>query len=79
METDQLQIAIDHLKVGNLLKNHIDLAIKALEKQIPKKPNKFDGHYCKRCNSKLARQTDLVKQKYCHHCGQKLDWSEEGE
>ena len=52
-------------------------AIAALEKQIPKKPNKFDGYQCQICCGKLARQTDLVNQKHCHYCGQKLDWSVE--
>ena len=48
----------------------------ALEKQIPKKPNRFAGYTCRGCNGRLARQTDLVNQMYCHHCGQKLQWGE---
>lgn len=51
-----------------------ELVIEVLEKQIPKKPNNFDGYYCRNCNGKLARQTNLVYQKYCHHCGQKICW-----
>ena len=43
-------------------------------KGLPKKPNKFDGYQCPECGGKLARQTDLVRQKYCHHCGQELMW-----
>lgn len=52
-----------------------DLAIKALEKQMPKKPD-FTGDkefaLCPCCNGKGL----LDKQTYCDNCGQKLDWSE---
>ena len=41
------------------------------------KPERLDGFRCRNCFGKLARQTDLVGQKYCHHCGQKLDWTNE--
>lgn len=51
-----------------------NIKLEALEKQIPKKPNRFDGYFCGNCNGRLARQTDLIYQKYCHHCGQKIDW-----
>lgn len=50
----------------------------ALEKQIPKPPNRFDGYSCPGCKGRLARQTDLVNQQYCHHCGQALKWEQEG-
>jgi len=53
------------------------LIIEACEKQIGKKPNKFDGYQCVLCNKRLARQTDLINQAYCHHCGQKQKWGEE--
>ena len=62
----------------------IDVAIQALEKQIPKKPiNKKYSFYphstllkskygeCPTC------KTIQVDDKYCANCGQKLDWSEE--
>ena len=54
----------------------VELAIEAMEKQDPMKPDRLDGFRCRNCSGKLARQTDLVGQKYCHHCGQKLDWEE---
>lgn len=53
-----------------------DLAIKALEKQIPKKPDFTEDKefaLCPCCNGNGL--TD--KQKYCDNCGQKLDWSDE--
>lgn len=45
-------------------------------KETPMKPDRLDGFRCRSCSGKLARQTDLVRQKYCHHCGQKLDWED---
>lgn len=53
----------------------INIAINALEKQIPKKPI-FDnyhraGYRCPDCNN-----TNPWGYKHCKHCGQKLDWSD---
>lgn len=55
-----------------------DLAIKALEKQIPKKPDFTEDKefaLCPCCNGKGL----FDKQKYCDNCGQKIVWSEESE
>ena len=53
----------------------VDMAIKALEMQIPKKP-KTDDRYvmyiCPRCNEFIK-----INKNYCMNCGQKLDWSDE--
>ena len=54
----------------------IEIAIQALEKQIPKKPDFTEDKefaLCPCCNGKGS----LNKQKYCDNCGQKLDWSDE--
>jgi hypothetical protein len=54
------------------------MAIQALEKQMPKKPDFTEDKefvLCPCCNGKGL----LNKQKYCDNCGQKLDWSEESE
>lgn len=51
----------------------LDVAIQALEKQIPKKPDFTEDKefaLCPCCNGKGL----LNKQKYCDNCGQKLDW-----
>lgn len=53
------------------------IAIQALEKQIPKKPDFTEDKefaLCPCCNGKGL----LNKQKYCDNCGQKidLDWSD---
>nr|DAM59224.1 MAG TPA: zinc-ribbon containing domain protein [Caudoviricetes sp.] len=59
-------------------------AIKALEKQIPMKPNNiksifdFSGRYyttkgnCPVCNREGLYKSDF----YCNRCGQKLDWGD---
>ena len=56
----------------------IDVAIKALEKQIPKKmefiPKKFPCDY--KCPNG-CKQYDEYKINYCPNCGQKLDWGDE--
>lgn len=65
----------------------LELAVKALEKQIPMKPNNmksildFSGRYytekgnCPVCNREGLYKSDF----YCNKCGQKLDWSEEND
>lgn len=53
-----------------------DIAIEALEKQIPKKPINWLGKMpiCPRCN-----RADYIKplESYCKFCGQAIDWSNE--
>lgn len=62
-----------------------DSGAKALEKQIPRRPNNvksifdFSGRYyttkgdCPACNREGLYKSDF----YCNKCGQKLDWSED--
>ena len=67
----------------------MDIAINALEKQIPKKPYiqqveiedyDRDCMECPSCDSFLGYETDCKEEhyqdNYCPNCGQKLDWSE---
>ena len=73
------QIAIDALKqaiskgqkkysVGDLIA--FDVAIDALEMQIPKKPKYiFYCPICSNCNSSISSIND-----YCGKCGQKIAW-----
>ena len=55
-----------------------DMAIKALEKQIPKKPHKnyekVNLKWCE-CGNYLGELKN--EQNYCKRCGQALDWGEE--
>lgn len=61
--------------------NALAVAIQALEKQIPKKPVKSEKqvvryvntYYCPICNLGITG-TNIAK--WCYHCGQKLDWSD---
>ena len=53
----------------------IEIAIKSLEKQIPKKPM-FNGNNWYRCvNGCEIHKKQFEKDWYCPNCGQKLDWS----
>lgn len=66
----------------NAIRDAFELADKALEKQIPKKPIKskkqvvryVNTYCCPICNLKFTG-TGIAK--WCYHCGQKLDWSDE--
>ena len=65
-----------------------DMAIKALEKQIPKKPDfegdgyadgqlVYDTWICPHCEKKY--EVDYEEYDFCPNCGQKLDWGEQNE
>ena len=66
----------DNLDESNL----IEIAVEALEKQIPKELStvikeangrEFKFYYCSSCYVNIES-----KYKYCLNCGQKLDWSD---
>ena len=50
----------------------MNMAIKALEKQIPKKIVKHDK--CPVCNNGQSTTWYYVGASYCEYCGQKLSW-----
>ncbi|MBQ0088765.1 MAG: hypothetical protein KBT27_05495 [Prevotellaceae bacterium] len=51
------------------------LAILALEKQIPKKVDKYSR--CPSCGYDATNQADNdYNFEYCYYCGQALDWGE---
>ena len=55
----------------------LKLAIKALKKQIPKKPIYGAANIkCPNCGATLLYYFHLFKIDYCDECGQRLDWSE---
>ena len=57
--------------------NNLELAISALEKQIPKKPilmQLSEPEYMCECGMKYWRKGGV---KYCIECGQAIDWSVE--
>ena len=53
-----------------------NLAIDALEKQIPKSPT---NDRCQACNEDVRNWTGEENFKYCCSCGQSIDWESEGE
>ena len=53
----------------------LDIAIKALEKQLPKKPKKNGDLACS-CGLIIQRKNRRTCLHYCHNCGQAIDWSE---
>ena len=53
--------------------------IKALEKQIPKKPVNYDSvphSRCPVCKNAVKVFKDAHEYHYCLYCGQALDWSD---
>lgn len=87
MDEKKVKEAIEALKIINLKRVHPfydweemrevrDIAIEALEKQLPKKPIEVVGaiysnsYECKYCGNELEPQ-DMFGE-YCKWCGQKL-------
>ena len=75
----------------SIYRYYMGLAVKALEKQIPKKPKKqpymqeeFDSgteYLCPNCELLVGGYSDDLEDwcgqhDYCEDCGQKIDWSE---
>ena len=69
-------------------KQALEIGVKALEKQIPKKPIEYEDKFyaCPICRNVLLHKwekynTELMDKSnglpYCLCCGQKLDWSDE--
>ena len=80
MTTEEAIRAIKHDLRWKLLKDYqqdvADMAISALEKQIPKNPK---CGVCSNCGSRHIYAADFMKAecfKYCGDCGQALDWSD---
>lgn len=63
-----------------------EVAIEALEKQIPQKPyfgeplgyKGFNGYLCPICRNWLLYPDEIPNSRdsFCSFCGQKIDWSE---
>lgn len=89
------QEAIERIKIHNehhsqqerfaiYITEALNMAIEALEKQIPKKPINFEKHYyeCPCCKQDLGVSDDDIFvyenpiKKYCSNCGQALGWSD---
>ena len=54
--------------------NAMEVAISAIEKQIPKKLDLDGGVYCPCCLHEFKENYDTTS--YCPNCGQAIDWSD---
>jgi hypothetical protein len=92
MNEKKVREAIEALKIINLKRVHPfydweemreirDIAIEALEKQLPKKPDIMDyilgdiNFKCPTCKSEYICEKGY-EHFYCPNCGQKIKWSE---
>lgn len=83
IEAIQFDLEIGGEIHSQVLRDAVDVAIQALEKQIPMKlmmayDDKSDSNWCScsACYSGLG--WDYGKHyEYCMNCGQKLDWGDE--
>ena len=80
LEFGSVEEAIEHF--SNF--KDIEIILKVLEKQMPKKPMVWSDHFgdltlvCPSCEKPITNvwSNQNYKPKYCHYCGQRLDWSE---
>lgn len=84
-----LKAEIVHHPECSIFAEALEVAIQALEKQIPKKPRKTDSYrgvlkkvyayVCPTCgNARLEKyMNERQNTVFCWDCGQKLDWSDE--
>ena len=81
MDEKKIREAIETIKSNYptsgyyMLCEALDIAIKALEKQLPKKPKKNGDLACS-CGLIIQRKNRRTCLHYCHNCGQAIDWSE---
>lgn len=90
MDEKKVRGAIEAIKANYptsgyyMLREGLDTAIEALEKQLPKRVD-FEEDVaenmcveCPSCGSFLGYQVDCLDENYqfdyCEHCGQRLDW-----
>lgn len=94
MDEKKVREAIEVIKANYptsgyyMLRESLDIAIEALEKQLPKRPREngmSDGlikktkyYTCQTCGNCLLTEMMNERQNtnYCWDCGQRLDWSE---
>lgn len=79
-ELGELEEQTDGVLVHNI--EYYLTAIEALEKQLPKKVENWNGQAsCPGCKKLFGNMADIKMLRYwdfdcCNHCGQRLDWSE---
>ena len=85
-EVKEIEVAIKHIEARNMSAKHLNMAIAALEKQIPKKiesaymSNGIVAGYCPTCKGTvkiIPTWLRYAKGKCCDWCGQRIDWSKD--
>lgn len=81
-----IEEAIEHAKeqieiFGGVHKKFLKMAIVALERIKPKKPNRVKNKFyemfvCPKCNHRLGNTVMAYQSKCCDVCGQAIDWRE---
>ena len=76
MLTELKPIPVDGFKI---IAEAYDLAIEAIEKQIPKKPRETRcALMCASCGHKITEKgCKKLNRNYCKKCGQAIDWSDD--
>lgn len=67
----------DMFKDNSIVANALDLAIEALQKQVPMKPKHYDSvphARCGNCGNAVKIFNDGHEYHHCLYCGQRLDW-----
>ena len=75
-EIDRIQNAIRHIKTSVDIDSWaMEIAVEAMEKQIPNKPNMpLDAYWiCPTCKRKIDYPFE-----HCKRCGQAINWEGEG-
>lgn len=86
MKGSKIKEAIRTLKINKVLSasqtafcEAADIAIEAMEKQLPKKPIEPQEDYgtfmCPSCRGLIYTEDKIETHRYCLLCGQALDWS----
>ena len=73
-EIDRIQNAIRHIQTAvDVDPWAVEIAVEAMEKQIPKKPKMpLDAYWvCPTCGSRVEHPFE-----HCMRCGQAIDWTE---
>jgi hypothetical protein len=87
---NRIECAIRHIQTATDVDPWaVEIAVEAMEKQIPKKPYTNVIHYpytsdlttvqCPNCKRRLrTRRTQAKGDRFCPDCGQAIDWEGEG-
>ena len=73
-DKDRIQNAIRHIQTAvDVDPWAVEIAVDAMQKQIPKKPTLHEGWlYCSVCGKDVL----MEGYKFCPDCGQRIDWTE---